>query len=45
MRQDCTDLAEASFAAGHWVGLEKPAAVNAALLGWLNTDVVPRPKQ
>jgi soluble epoxide hydrolase / lipid-phosphate phosphatase len=43
MRQYCTALIEASFPAGHWVGLEKAAAVNAALLDWLNTRVIACP--
>lgn len=37
MRQYCADLSEASFAAGHWVGLEKADEVNDALLNWLSS--------
>jgi soluble epoxide hydrolase / lipid-phosphate phosphatase len=40
MREYCTNLTEASFEAGHWVNLEKPAEVNSALLSWLTTAVV-----
>jgi soluble epoxide hydrolase / lipid-phosphate phosphatase len=42
MREYCTNLTEASFEAGHWVNLERPAEVNTALQSWLNTAVVPQ---
>ena len=35
MREDCTDLSEASIAAGHMLMLENPREVNAALDDWL----------
>ena len=37
MRQDCSDLTEASVASGHWMAQEQPVAVNAALVKWLAT--------
>ena len=39
MRQSCRDLTERTFVAGHWLALERPAAVNAALAHWLATRV------
>ncbi|WP_197739668.1 alpha/beta fold hydrolase [Mycolicibacterium sp. P1-18] len=41
MRDYCPDLTEVSLAAGHWVGLERPAEVNAALVHWLHAAVRP----
>ncbi len=35
MRAACTDLSEATVAAGHWVAQEQGDAVNAAIAGWL----------
>jgi pimeloyl-ACP methyl ester carboxylesterase len=35
MRADCTDLTERVVDAGHWLPLEKPDEVNAALADWL----------
>jgi pimeloyl-ACP methyl ester carboxylesterase len=35
MRQDCSDLTEATVASGHWMAQEQPVAVNAALAKWL----------
>ena len=35
MRNYCTDLTECEIDAGHWVGLEKPAEVNAVIARWL----------
>jgi pimeloyl-ACP methyl ester carboxylesterase len=37
MRADCTDLTEVIVPSGHWMAQEKPAAVNAAIAGWLAT--------
>lgn len=48
MRQYCTDLTEKSIDAGHWVLLERPTAVNAALADWLARKVPwqwPRPSR
>jgi soluble epoxide hydrolase/lipid-phosphate phosphatase len=39
MRQYCANLTENSIAAGHWVQLEKPLLVNAALARWLATNL------
>ncbi|MET0704404.1 MAG: alpha/beta hydrolase [Mycobacterium sp.] len=41
MRERCTNLTEVSLAAGHWVGLEKPSEVNAALAQWMQAAVHP----
>jgi soluble epoxide hydrolase/lipid-phosphate phosphatase len=35
MRRYCTDLTECSVEAGHWVQMEKPREVNAAIGRWL----------
>lgn len=35
MRENCSDLTEATVASGHWMGQEKPMEVNAALARWL----------
>ncbi|MCU1684049.1 MAG: uncharacterized protein JWQ81_4788 [Amycolatopsis sp.] len=35
MREYCHRLTEKAIDAGHWVGLEKPAEVNAAIVNWL----------
>ncbi len=35
MRAACTDLTEVTFDAGHWLGLESPREVNAAIEQWL----------
>jgi pimeloyl-ACP methyl ester carboxylesterase len=35
MRADCADLTEVTVDAGHWVMLERPDAVNAAVETWL----------
>ena len=43
MRAFCTNLTEVSVPSGHWVGLEKPAEVNAALLHWLHAAVLVAP--
>jgi pimeloyl-ACP methyl ester carboxylesterase len=37
MRQDCSQLIDATVPAGHWVAQEQPVAVNAALAKWLAT--------
>jgi soluble epoxide hydrolase / lipid-phosphate phosphatase len=37
MRRYCSRLEEVSLLAGHWVGLERPAEVNAALIDWLHS--------
>jgi pimeloyl-ACP methyl ester carboxylesterase len=37
MRAACDDLAEATVASGHWMAMERPAEVNAALVRWLAT--------
>jgi soluble epoxide hydrolase / lipid-phosphate phosphatase len=39
MRQYCRDLTEHVIPGGHWLAQEKPAAVNAAIAGWLATKV------
>ncbi|HEX4250752.1 MAG TPA: alpha/beta hydrolase [Pseudonocardia sp.] len=36
MREHCAQLTERSVDAGHWLGLERPAEVNAALESWLS---------
>jgi soluble epoxide hydrolase/lipid-phosphate phosphatase len=38
MREHCHDLTEKTIDAGHWVGLEKPAEVNATITDWLITS-------
>jgi len=43
MREHCTNLTVVSLPAGHWVGLEKAAEVNAALVHWLQAAVPPAP--
>jgi pimeloyl-ACP methyl ester carboxylesterase len=35
MRENCSDLTEATVASGHWMAQEKPMEVNAALARWL----------
>lgn len=40
MRKYCTDLTECSVDAGHWVQLERPQEVNAALARWLATKLL-----
>jgi soluble epoxide hydrolase/lipid-phosphate phosphatase len=35
MRKYCRNLTECSIEAGHWVGLERPQEVNAAIVRWL----------
>ena len=35
MREDCTNLTEATIEAGHGLMLETPDAVNQAIAGWL----------
>jgi soluble epoxide hydrolase/lipid-phosphate phosphatase len=35
MRENCSDLTEATVASGHWMAQEKPREVNAALARWL----------
>jgi pimeloyl-ACP methyl ester carboxylesterase len=37
MRRDCTDLTERVLETGHWMPLEQPAHVNAAIDEWLNS--------
>ncbi|HEY0803687.1 MAG TPA: alpha/beta hydrolase [Pseudonocardiaceae bacterium] len=37
MREYCHRRTEKTIDAGHWVGLEKPADVNAAIADWLDT--------
>jgi soluble epoxide hydrolase / lipid-phosphate phosphatase len=37
MREHCRHLTEKTIDAGHWVGLEKAAEVNATITAWLNT--------
>jgi pimeloyl-ACP methyl ester carboxylesterase len=39
MRRHCRDLTERTVKAGHWLALERPAEVNAALAQWLATSV------
>lgn len=39
MRAYCRDLTEAVVESGHWMAQEQPAAVNAALVGWMATKV------
>jgi soluble epoxide hydrolase/lipid-phosphate phosphatase len=35
MREDCSNLTEATVRSGHWMAQEQPVAVNAALARWL----------
>jgi hypothetical protein len=50
MRRDCQNLTEVVVSSGHWMAQEKPHAVNAALAGWLATElsevwpIRPRPR-
>jgi len=37
MRRYCRNLTQCSVEAGHWVGLERPQEVNAAIARWLMT--------
>ncbi len=37
MRRDCTDLTERVVDAGHWLPLERPDDVNAAIANWLTS--------
>ena len=39
MRKYCRNLTECSIEAGHWVGLERPREVNAAIARWLVTTL------
>jgi soluble epoxide hydrolase/lipid-phosphate phosphatase len=39
MRKYCRNLTECSIEAGHWVALDKPKEVNAALARWLATHL------
>jgi soluble epoxide hydrolase / lipid-phosphate phosphatase len=39
MRKYCKDLTECSIEAGHWVAMEKPREVNAAVARWLATKL------
>ena len=39
MRKYCSRLTETSIEAGHWVALEKPTEVNAAIARWLATQL------
>lgn len=39
MGERCSDLTATTIAAGHWMALERPAEVNAALVGWLANRV------
>jgi pimeloyl-ACP methyl ester carboxylesterase len=36
MRSTCSDLTEHVLETGHWIALERPAQVNAAIEGWLS---------
>jgi pimeloyl-ACP methyl ester carboxylesterase len=36
MRRDCVDLIEQVLETGHWIALEQPAQVNAAIGAWLS---------
>ncbi len=47
MRERCRRLAESTVYSGHWMAQERPLDVNAALVGWLATqvtDVWPSPR-
>jgi len=47
MRAHCANLTEVVVESGHWMAQEKPVAVNAALAGWIATQlptVWPAPK-
>jgi pimeloyl-ACP methyl ester carboxylesterase len=39
MGERCADLTAVTIPAGHWMALERPAEVNAALVGWLANRV------
>ncbi|KAF2435019.1 alpha/beta-hydrolase [Tothia fuscella] len=39
MRKACKNLTETSIDAGHWVAIEKPREVNAAIVRWLVEEV------
>lgn len=39
MRDACSSLTELTIDSGHWMAQEKPVPVNAALAGWLATQV------
>jgi soluble epoxide hydrolase / lipid-phosphate phosphatase len=39
MRKYCRNLTECSIEAGHWVGLERPREVNAAIARWIITNL------
>lgn len=39
MRRYCHNLTECSIEAGHWVGLERPQEVNAAISRWIVTAI------
>ncbi|HEU4702941.1 MAG TPA: alpha/beta hydrolase [Conexibacter sp.] len=39
MAERCSDLTAVAIPAGHWMSMEHPAAVNAALVRWLATRV------
>lgn len=39
MRELCEDLTEVTIDAGHWVGLEKPEQINAAIVRWIATKI------
>jgi pimeloyl-ACP methyl ester carboxylesterase len=39
MRQRCRALREVTLMSGHWMAQERPNEVNAALVGWLATEV------
>ena len=38
MRHACTQLAEMTVESGHWMQQERPQAVNAALVGWIDRE-------
>ncbi|HEY4019652.1 MAG TPA: alpha/beta fold hydrolase, partial [Pseudonocardiaceae bacterium] len=40
MREHSDHLTEKTIDAGHWIGLEKAADVNATITDWLNTSVI-----
>ena len=39
MREYCRDLTEQTLDTGHWMAQERPAEVNAALVGWIRNHV------
>ena len=39
MRAHCSRLSEVVVPSGHWMAQERPADVNAALVGWLAREV------